>query len=109
MRRIAVAGLTLLLIALAALSTSVASSASESSSVVLRVNGQAVHVPEGYPPIVIVDGRVVVPIRLLSEAMGARVEWDQETRTVDLYVGSDGLVQAPPEGWEPACLVIGGP
>jgi len=35
------------------------------------------------PPIII-DNRTLVPIRLVSEMMGASVEWDSETRTITI-------------------------
>jgi len=35
------------------------------------------------PPLV--DGRFMLPIRLVAEATGAVVEWDEDTRTVSIY------------------------
>lgn len=32
----------------------------------------------------IVDGRTLVPVRAVSEALGCTVEWDGETRTVTI-------------------------
>jgi len=34
---------------------------------------------------VIVDGRTLVPVRFVSEAFGANVEWDANTRTVYIF------------------------
>jgi hypothetical protein len=45
------------------------------------------------PPI-IVGGRTLVPLRFVSEAMGARVDWDDASRTV--YIVSGQAAQAPP-------------
>ena len=36
------------------------------------------------PPFVI-NGRTMVPVRFLSENLNCRVEWDEETFTVDIY------------------------
>ena len=32
-----------------------------------------------------VRGRLMVPIRFISETLGARVEWDRDTRTVHIW------------------------
>ncbi len=37
-------------------------------------------------PPTIMNGRTMVPIRFISEAFGAEVEWDGETRTVRIYL-----------------------
>mgnify|MGYP004702305913 CR=1 FL=1 len=41
-------------------------------------------VPLDVPPIIL-NGRTMVPIRFISEAFGAEVQWDSETRTVRIY------------------------
>lgn len=43
-----------------------------------------VPVPLDVPPIIL-NGRTMVPIRFISEAFGAEVQWDSETRTVRIY------------------------
>lgn len=48
----------------------------------LVVNGEAV-VPADVPAFQI-DGRTVVPIRVVAEALKANVTWDEETRTVTI-------------------------
>lgn len=40
------------------------------------------------PAPVIIDGRTLVPIRLISEKLGAFVEWKEETRTVSVVKGN---------------------
>src|SRR3990172_1663460 len=42
-------------------------------------------------PALIVQGRTLVPLRFVSEAMGARVDWDAATRTV--FITSSPLAQ----------------
>lgn len=42
-------------------------------------------VPLDVPPSII-KGRTFVPIRFISEAFGAQVEWDNETRTVRIFL-----------------------
>lgn len=46
--------------------------------VTVLVNGEAVAFDQ--PP-VIVDGRTLVPVRAVFEALGAKMEWDNESRT----------------------------
>lgn len=43
---------------------------------------------------VLINGRTMVPLRFISETLGARVEWDDATRTVYIYTsGSTGPVE----------------
>jgi len=35
-------------------------------------------------PAVVVDGRPLAPLRLVAEALGARVSWDDETQTASI-------------------------
>ena len=46
----------------------------------LIVNGQEIAFPDAPPQII--NGRTMVPARPLAEALGAKVDWDNETRTV---------------------------
>ena len=39
---------------------------------------------KGDVPAIIMQSRTLVPFRLIAEAMGAEVEWNQETRTVEV-------------------------
>lgn len=52
----------------------------------LEVNGKLV---EGVP-LVVVDDRVMVPLRVISETFGADVRWDGETRTVLITMPNTG-------------------
>ena len=47
-------------------------------------------------PAMIVGGRTLVPLRFISESMGASVEWQNETRTVLISTGSAPVGQPPP-------------
>lgn len=51
------------------------------------VNGKK---PEFDVPPVIMDGRTLVPFRAIAESLDAKVDWDQETRTV--IIERDGTV-----------------
>lgn len=47
-------------------------------------------------PAMIVGGRTLVPLRFISESMGASVEWQDATRTVLISTGSAPVGQPPP-------------
>lgn len=67
----------ILCVVLAALMLSVAAFASDIS---VTLNGEAIDFADQAPTII--DGRTLVPLRAIFEALGATVEWDQETKTV---------------------------
>lgn len=56
------------------------------------VNGKKINFPDAQPQFV--DGRIMIPVRFVSEALGARVDRDAKTNTV--YITS-----APPAQCEP--------
>ena len=62
------------------------SSALDNVSAAVEVDGKAVKFEDQYP--IIEDGRTLIPIRALSEALGAEVEWDGTLRCV--YINKDG-------------------
>ena len=65
----------------------------DSPSIGLILDGQKLTME--VPP-VIVGGRTLVPLRAIMEALGARVEWNQETKTATVL--HEGHVVALPEG-----------
>ncbi len=65
------------------------------------VNGRALILDV---PALIVGGRTLVPLRFVSEAMGARVDWDAGSRAVFITsstVGQPPLPQPPPPPFPP--------
>ncbi|TFB24466.1 trypsin-like serine protease [Filobacillus milosensis] len=56
------------------------------------VNGQAV---ELHVPAKVLNGRTLVPLRFISESLGAKVGWDQETKTVTIKSGDAVVTPAP--------------
>ena len=50
------------------------------SNITVTLNGTAIDFAD--QPATIVDGRTLVPLRAIFEALGASVEWDQATKTV---------------------------
>ena len=42
-------------------------------------------------PPVIVDSRTLVPVRAISDALGVKVDWDSETRSVLLNSGKQTM------------------
>lgn len=63
---------------------------------IARVNGQPVTLDV---PAMIIGGRTLVPLRFISESLGASVEWNAATRTVIITSGQAG---GPPVGQPPA-------
>ena len=57
--------------------------ASVGQSVQLLINGQET-TPDVAPQII--NGKVMVPIRWVAEALGAKVHWSEETRTVEILI-----------------------
>jgi len=53
------------------------------------VNGRQ---PEFDVPPIIRDGRTLIPVRAITEALGATVEWDSDTRTVTITRGDVVIV-----------------
>ena len=59
-----------------------------SALITVNVNGQLVNFDQ--PPIII-DGRTLVPLRAIFEALGATVEWKGDTQTVTSKKGSTNV------------------
>lgn len=91
----------------------------EDSNVNLQLNGEAVVSDQ---PAVIVNGRTMVPVRVVAEALGCEVKWDANTKTAvfvkdgveaSLTIGaavlniSDGNVTVPVEIDSPAVIING--
>jgi len=55
----------------------------------VRLDGNAMSFPDQQP--VIVTGRTLVPVRFVSEALGATVEWVDSTRTVIIRQGANAI------------------
>jgi hypothetical protein len=62
------------------------------SQVNVTINGQQVIFPDASPAIV--DGRTLVPIRAVFEALGFVVGWNNDTRTATMARDSDTIVIA---------------
>ena len=61
----------------------------ESITVTLRLGSREARINDrivllDVPPLAL-RGRTMVPLRFVSEALGARVDWDERTRTVQIY------------------------
>jgi hypothetical protein len=57
----------------------------EYSNIKIAVNDQTISVGDSEPFIYVEQGRTFVPARPLAEALGAKVEWDGDTSTVQVY------------------------
>lgn len=64
--------------------------ADDSSQVTVKLDGQEISFPDAKPFIDKRD-RTLVPIRFVSEAMGAEVSWDDATQTVTIIKGHNTI------------------
>ena len=61
------------------------------ADITVTLNGETVDCESYGSPATIVEGRTLVPLRAIFEALGASVEWDQATKTVSSTLGSDSI------------------
>jgi len=61
------------------------------ADITVTLNGEVVDCESYGSPATIVEGRTLVPLRAIFEALGATVEWDQATRTVASTLGEDSI------------------
>lgn len=73
--------------------------ASATSGVKILVNGAAIDSSAAK----VEGGRTLVPIRFVSEALGAKVDWQAATRTVTI-TGAQAMSAKPPTVWPYAKL-----
>ncbi len=69
----------------------VLSMAAFAADITVTLNGETVDCESYGSPATIVEGRTLVPLRAIFEALGATVEWDQVTRTVSSTLGEDSI------------------
>ncbi|MDD2553215.1 MAG: NPCBM/NEW2 domain-containing protein [Desulfotomaculaceae bacterium] len=79
---------------LAALVLGIAVGAYADNGIRIFVNGQ--QVTSDVQPF-IQDGRTMVPLRVISEALGAEVAWDQDTQTVTIVTKAEEPGEEPQE------------
>ena len=68
----------------AALSAAAPPDCAGDQAVSIRLDGETVYAD--VPP-VILDGRTMVPLRAIAEALGAQIAWDGDSRTITLSLG----------------------
>ncbi len=81
MKKILTVVTAIVLVALTAFSVCAA------DDITVTLNGEAVDCASYGQPATIVNGRTLVPLRAIFEALGASVEWDQATKTVTSALG----------------------
>jgi hypothetical protein len=64
--------------------------AADNGQVIVKLDGQEIFFPDAKPFIDKRD-RTLVPIRFVSEAMGAEVSWDNDTQTVTIVKGRNTI------------------
>jgi hypothetical protein len=80
----------------------------------VRLNGSLVKFDNQYP--IVEDGTTMIPVRAISEMLGASVNWNQDEqhvyisksgKTIDLYAGSDiGYINGEPIAIEKSAEVV---
>jgi hypothetical protein len=55
----------------------------------------------------IIDGRTLVPLRFIGEALGCQVNWDESTQTVSISDTASGSTTSQPASSSPAPAVVG--
>jgi hypothetical protein len=74
------------------------------------VDGQLVYFPDQPPAVV--NGRTLVPLRFVTEALGAQVEWIADENRINVYTNNSKKDQLIPEpvltGWSSTVEGIGG-
>ena len=61
------------------------------ADITVTLNGEVVDCESYGSPATIVEGRTLVPLRAIFEALGATVEWDPATKTVSSTRGEDSI------------------
>ena len=61
------------------------------NDVTVMLDGNVIEFPDAQP-LIDENSRTLVPIRFVSEAMGAEVSWEQESREVTIVKGKDTIV-----------------
>jgi len=64
------------------------------ADITVTLNGEVVDCESYGSPATIVEGRTLVPLRAIFEALGATVEWDNATRSVSSTLGDDSITLA---------------
>jgi hypothetical protein len=96
--------------------TSVENAVTVSEYVNVNVNGQPLR--SDVKPFVNTDGRTMLPVRAIAEALGAQVQWDEATQTATLTLGAKTvkvtigqnsiLVDGQPVGMDTAAAIKDG-
>ena len=73
------------------------SSGGESREIEIIIDGRTLAIPEGYGKALIKQGRTMVPLRVVGEAMDCKVAWESDTKTVVIT----SAVPVPPTDPEP--------
>ncbi|GBF77317.1 hypothetical protein PA598K_05861 [Paenibacillus sp. 598K] len=89
-----------------ALSTSLIGSSLASSTIAVEVVVNGKTIPMLVPPVV-QNGRALVPVREISQALGYTVNWNQETRTV--YLTNRSEVSNAPNPTDEKIVINGNP
>lgn len=74
----------LTLLTIAAMLLGLMGNASAETPITVKVNGSEIQFPDAHPFIDPSSGRTMIPIRFVSEELGAHVSWNQTTKVVSM-------------------------
>lgn len=57
----------------------------------VQIDGKALEFTDAKPFLSVAEGRTLLPVRVISENMGADVKWDADARTATITKGSDKI------------------
>ncbi|MBM7856167.1 hypothetical protein JOC37_002600 [Desulfohalotomaculum tongense] len=89
------------------LTSTLPAEAAAGSGVRIIINNQQVAIPAGDQQAFVLNGRTYVPLRVISENLGARVKWDPKTRQVIIATtGSLDTVHRPLPGLQNEVQIV---
>lgn len=96
------------LIAMVFVNPAAAAESSYSSDLIIKINQEQVVIPSEDQPPVIINDRTYVPLRIISENMGAKVEWHEDSRQVFILWKKQSIHIWPDSRGEDVQIIIDG-
>jgi len=88
--------LSMMIVVITLMSSLVPAYASQRDSVIrIQIDGETLHIPSNDQQPVIIDGRTLVPLRAVMEALGFTVYWDSGQRAAYLFMDVRPSIMVP--------------